>query len=172
MTVKDHSEGAARDIGAARCHVLTVSDTRRPETDESGRIAAEILEAAGHKVEKRRIVPNDASKIILAVKASVIEGADLVLALGGTGVSRRDVTVEAVRSLIQKELPGFGELFRALSVKEIGTAAILSRATLGATAERSIVAATPGSPAAVRLALNEILVPQLKHLLREVRKDP
>ena len=85
-------------------------------------------------------------------------------------MSRRDVTVEAVRSLIEKELPGFGELFRALSVKEIGTAAILSRAMLGTTSDRKIVAVTPGSPAAVQLALKEILIPQLKHLLRELRK--
>ena len=170
MTVKDHSESSAREIGAARCHVITVSDSRKPDTDESGHVAAGLLEAAGHKVVKRRIVENDQSKIVLAVKASIVEGADLVLALGGTGVSRRDVTVEAVRQVVEKELPGFGELFRTLSLKEIGTAAILSRATLGTTPERSLVAVTPGSPSAVRLALKEILIPQLKHLLREVRK--
>ena len=170
MAVKDHSESAARDIGAARCHVLTISDSRKPSTDESGDAASKLLEAAGHTVAKRRIVENDFSKIVVAVKASIVEGADLVLAVGGTGVSSRDVTVEAARSVIEKELPGFGELFRALSVKEIGTAAILSRATLGTTRERSLVAVTPGSPAAVRLALHEILIPQLKHVLREVRK--
>ena len=172
MGAQDHAESARREVGAVRCHLLTVSDSRKPETDESGKVAAELLEAAGHKVEKRRIVENDFSKIGLAVKASIVEGADLVIALGGTGISKRDVTVEAVRELLDKELPGFGELFRSLSVKEIGTAAILSRATLGATAEGRLVAVTPGSPAAVRLALKEILIPQLKHLLRELRKTP
>ena len=115
---------------------------------------------------------NNHADIVVAVHAAIGAGADVVLALGGTGISKRDVTVEAIRSLVEKELPGFGELFRALSVKEIGTAAILSRATLGATSEGKLLAVTPGSPAAVQLALKEILVPQLKHLLREVRKTP
>jgi len=170
MGVRDHSEDAARDIGAARCHILTVSDSRTAKTDESGDVAAGLLEKAGHKVVKRDIVENDLSKIVIAIKYA-LDGADLVLALGGTGVSRRDVTVEAVRGVVEKELPGFGELFRVLSVKEIGTAAILSRALLGTTGGK-IVAVTPGSPGAVRLALQEILVPQLKHLLRELRKHP
>jgi molybdenum cofactor biosynthesis protein B len=171
MGAQDHSENARREVGAVRCVLLTVSDSRRPETDESGRIAADLLEAAGHEVANRIIVENDLSKIVLAVK-DALEGADLVIALGGTGISKRDVTVEAIRGLLDKELPGFGELFRALSVKEIGTAAILSRATLGATAGGKLLAVTPGSPAAVRLVLNEILIPQLKHLMRELRKTP
>ncbi len=171
MGVKDHSESAARDVGAARCHVLTVSDTRKPESDESGRAAAGLLEAAGHVVAERKIVPNEKAAIADAVRAAIAAGADLVLALGGTGISKRDVTVEAIREFTAKDLPGFGELFRALSVKEIGTAAILSRAALGATADGKLVAATPGSPAAVHFALREILVPQLKHLLRELRKS-
>jgi molybdenum cofactor biosynthesis protein B len=171
MGAQDHAEDARREVGAVRCRLLTVSDSRRPETDESGRIAADLLEAAGHQVVNRIIVENDLSKIVLAVK-DALEGADLVIALGGTGISKRDVTVEAIRGLLDKELPGFGELFRALSVKEIGTAAILSRATLGATAGGKLLAVTPGSPAAVRLVLNEILIPQLKHLMRELRKTP
>jgi molybdenum cofactor biosynthesis protein B len=171
MGAQDHAENARREVGAVRCCLLTVSDSRRPETDESGRIAADLLEAAGHEVVNRIIVENDLSKIVLAVK-DALEGADLVIALGGTGISKRDVTVEAIRGLLDKELPGFGELFRALSVKEIGTAAILSRATLGATAGGKLLAVTPGSPAAVRLVLNEILIPQLKHLMRELRKTP
>ena len=170
MGAKDHVESAGRDATAARCHILTVSDTRKPETDESGRAAAGLLEAGGHVVAGRRIVPNETAAIQDAARSALGEGADLVLALGGTGISARDVTVDALRGFIAKELPGFGELFRALSAKEIGAATILSRATLGATAEGCLVAATPGSPAAVHLALREILVPQLKHLLRELRK--
>ena len=170
MGVKDHSESAGRDVSAVRCYVLTVSDSRTQKTDESGDIASRLLEAAGHVVAKRGIVANDFPMIVSAVRTAIDEGADLILALGGTGVSRRDVTVEAVRSQIDKELPGFGEVFRALSVEEIGTAAILSRATLGTTSKGNVVAVTPGSPAAVHLALEKILIPELKHLLREVRK--
>jgi molybdenum cofactor biosynthesis protein B len=170
MGVKEHSDSADREIGAARCHILTVSDTRKAETDESGRAAAGLLEAGGHVVADRRIVPNDRRAVADAVRAAIAAGADLVLALGGTGVSRRDVTVDALRDFVDKELPGFGELFRALSAKEIGSATILSRAMLGATADGRLVAATPGSPAAVHIALRDVLVPQLKHLLRELRK--
>jgi molybdopterin adenylyltransferase len=172
MGVIDHTQNAGREIGSARCHILTVSDSRSEKTDESGRTAAELLEAAGHVVSGRGIVPNDRLRIVESVQSAMSTGADLVLALGGTGISKRDVTVEAVRGLIEKELPGFGEVFRAMSVKEIGMAAILSRATLGATADGKLVAVTPGSPAAVQLALKEILIPQLKHLLREARKTP
>src|SRR6266850_5710888 len=162
MGVQDHSESADREIGPARCFILTVSDTRKPETDESGTAAAGLLSEAGHVVAERWIVPNDRAAISDAARAAVAAGADLVLTLGGTGVSRRDVTVEALRGLVDKDLPGFGEMFRALSAKEFGAAAILSRATLGATSDGRLIAATPGSPAAVRLALREILVPQLK----------
>src|SRR5262245_40491787 len=134
MGAKDHSESADREGAAARCHVLTVSDTRTAETDESGRAAAGLLTGAGHVVADRRIVPNDRAAISEAVQAAMDRGADLVLALGGTGISRRDVTVDAIRPFIDKELPGFGEMFRALSAREIGMATILSRALLGATA--------------------------------------
>jgi molybdenum cofactor biosynthesis protein B len=170
MGAQDHAETAGRDSTVARCHVLTVSDTRKPDSDESGRAAASLLEGGGHLVAGRRIVPNDVAAIQEAVRAAFAAGADLVLALGGTGISRRDVTVDALQGFIHKELPGFGELFRSLSAKEIGPATILSRATLGATPDGRLVAATPGSPAAVHLALREILVPQIKHLLRELRK--
>ncbi|HEY3225853.1 MAG TPA: molybdenum cofactor biosynthesis protein B [Planctomycetota bacterium] len=170
MGAKDHADRAEKEITSARCVVLTVSDTRTVETDESGRKAADILAAAGHTVADRRIVPNDRAAIADAVRAALAAGVDLVVAVGGTGVSRRDVTVEAIRGLLEKELPGFGEMFRMMTAKEIGTAAILTRATLGATSDGKLVVATPGSTAGVRLALEDILVPQLKHLLWELRK--
>jgi molybdenum cofactor biosynthesis protein B len=170
MGVKDHSESADREVTAASCHVLTVSDSRTAENDESGKAAAGLLAGAGHAVADRRIVPNDRAAISEAVQSALGRGADLVLALGGTGISKRDVTVDAIRPFIEKELPGFGEMFRALSAREIGMATILSRAVLGATADGKLVAVTPGSTSGVTLALKEILVPQLKHLLRELRK--
>jgi molybdenum cofactor biosynthesis protein B len=170
MSLQEHSERAGREVGAARCHILTVSDTRQADNDDSGRAAAGLIEAGGHEVADRRIVPNDKGAIVEAARAAIAGGADLVLALGGTGISKRDVTVEALRELMTRELPGFGELFRSLSAREIGSATILSRATLGVTAEGRLVAATPGSPAAVHIALRDVLVPQLRHLLREIRK--
>ncbi len=170
MGAKDHREQAGRE-DPARCAILTVTDTKTRETDRSGRLAFEILQKFGHSVVLHEIVPNERKKIADAAERALKE-AELLLTVGGTGASRRDGTVEALRPLIDKELPGFGELFRALSAREIGTAAILSRALLGVTAEGRVVAALPGSEGAVRLALEEILVNELKHLLWELRRYP
>lgn len=169
MGVEEHRREAETASGA-RCAVLTVSDSRTVETDESGRVALEILAKYGHEAVEHRIVSNDASEIRGAMKEA-LRRADLVAALGGTGPGPRDVTVEAARSLVEKELPGFGEMFRARSEQEIGTAVILTRAVLGVTPEGKIVVCTPGSPSAVRLALEGILMEELKHLLREVRRS-
>lgn len=166
MGAHDHKEKAKKEA-VARCAVLTVSDTKTAETDVSGRVAAELLAGAGHEVALRAVVPN------AAVSTSVtqaLEGHDLVLTVGGTGPSRKDASVEAVRPHVEKELPGFGELFRAMSLKEIGTATILSRALLGVTAAGKVVVCLPGSEGAVRLALRDILLPELKHLLWELRR--
>lgn len=162
MAAKDHrkSSGAA----PVRCAIVVVSDSRTEKTDTSGRRAEAILRRGGHEVVSRRLVPNDPARIRRALDAK----ADCVLTIGGTGPSRRDVTIETVRPLLAKELPGFGELFRARSVREIGTAAILTRALLGVTARGTVVACTPGSENAVRLALEKILVPELRHLVWDV----
>ena len=168
MGAKDHREDAAKE-GSARCAILTVTDTKTRETDTSGRAASEIFLKFGHSVVFHEIIPNDGKKIAeAAVRA--LQGADLALTIGGTGAGRKDISVESVRPLIEKELPGFGELFRALSAKEIGTAAMLSRATLGVTAEGKILLSLPGSENAVRLGLEGILMNELKHLLRELRR--
>lgn len=168
MGAKDHRERADKEA-PVRCAILTVSDSKTPETDTSGRKAFEILRKFGHTVVAHELVANDRKKIADAAERAFKE-ADLVVTIGGTGASRKDVTVEALRPLLQKELPGFGEMFRALSVKEIGTAAMMSRALLGVTEEGNVVAALPGSEAAVRLALEEILMNELKHLAWEVRR--
>lgn len=166
MGAHDHKEKAAREA-VARCAVLTVTDTKTAETDVSGRAAEELLRGAGHDVPLRAIVPN--AQVAMALEQALREH-DLVLTVGGTGPSRRDGSVEAARPFVEKELPGFGEMFRALSVKEIGTAAILSRALLGTTSQGKILACLPGSEGAVRLALRDILLPELKHLLWELRR--
>jgi molybdopterin adenylyltransferase len=169
MGVKDHREHS-ETIPGAKCAVFTVSDTRTPETDESGKLALEILMKFGHTVIEQRIVPNDRRQIDHAIGGALKNDADVVVTLGGTGVSKRDVSIEAARGHIDRELPGFGELFRSMSAAEIGTAAILSRALLGVTDKGRVVVCVPGSPAAGRLALERILMNELKHLLGELRK--
>jgi molybdenum cofactor biosynthesis protein B len=166
MGAHDHKKNAERDALVARCAVLTVSDTKTAETDTSGRAAEELLRGAGHDVQ-RSLVPN--AGVAGAVEAALRDH-DLVLTVGGTGPSKRDRSVEAVRPFLEKELPGFGELFRALSAKEIGTAAVLSRALLGTTSQGRVACCLPGSEGAVRLALKDILLPELRHLLWELRR--
>jgi molybdenum cofactor biosynthesis protein B len=165
MGAKDHKE-KAETAGPARCVVVTVSDSKTRDTDESGKLALEILAKFGHTVLEHRIVPNKPKAIAKALQGD----ADLIVTIGGTGISRKDMTVEVVREHLEKELPGFGELFRELSRKEIGTAAIMSRAILGVAGKARLIVCTPGSPNAVRVALEGILMNELKHLLWELRR--
>jgi molybdopterin adenylyltransferase len=166
MGAHDHKKQAERDTLVARCAVIVVSDTKTSTSDTSGPAAEALLREAGHDV-RRSLVPN--AGVAEAVEAALREH-DVVLTIGGTGPSRRDRSVEAVRPLVEKELPGFGELFRALSAKEIGTAAMLSRALLGTTSQGRVVCCLPGSEGAVRLALKELLLPELRHLVWELRR--
>ena len=152
------------------CLVLTVSDTRTTDDDTSGRLCAERLEGAGHRAVERAIVRDERE----AIRAAVLRGIarpdiDAVIATGGTGVSSRDSTPEAIEPLLDKALLGFGELFRALSFQEIGPAALLSRALAG-TAQRTAVFVVPGSSAAVRLALDRLILPELAHLVGQLRR--
>jgi len=141
--------------------VLTVSDTRTPETDKSGGAIADSLIAAGHVVCKRRIVPDSLDEIRKTLAEWTADpGVDVVIATGGTGITGRDVTPEAMAPLVTKAIPGFGELFRYLSYADIGTATIQSRAE-GALCGTTLVFLLPGSTGAVRLALSKILIPQL-----------
>jgi len=170
MGTKDHRESASKE-GSARCAILTVTDTKTRETDTSGKAAFEIFQKFGHSVVSHEIIPNEKKKITSAAEHA-LKQADLLVTIGGTGASRKDISVESVRPLIEKELPGFGEMFRSMSVKEIGTAAMMSRAVLGVTAEGKIVVSLPGSENAVRLGLEGILMNELKHLLWELRRYP
>ena len=154
----------------ARVAIITASDTRTLADDRSGATIAERLEAAGHTVAERRIVPDDADRIREeALDFLRVEGVDGVLVTGGTGISWRDTTHEAVGGLLDARLDGFGELFRMLSYDEIGSAAMLSRA-IGGIASGRFVFAMPGSTAAVRLAMDRLILPELGHLLAELRK--
>jgi molybdenum cofactor biosynthesis protein B len=169
MGAKEHKEAASKDDMVARVAILTVTDSRTRETDTSGRAAFEIFRKFGHTVVLHEIVANNKKKVA-ATAITALRDADLVLTIGGTGISHKDVSVDAVLPLIKKEMPGFGELFRAFSIKDIGTAAILSRVVMGVTEKRGIVVALPGSENAVRLGLEALLMPELKHILWELRR--
>jgi molybdenum cofactor biosynthesis protein B len=149
--------------------VLTTSDTRTPRTDESGRVARRALEKHGHTFAGAALVPNVEARIRAAIRL-LLKTADLVVVTGGTGAGPRDVSIAAAERLFDRHLPGFGELFRALSWKEIGSAAMLSRATLGLVKGRA-VCVTPGSPSAVKLALTKLIGPELSHLLHQARTN-
>jgi molybdenum cofactor biosynthesis protein B len=150
--------------------VITVSDTRNLETDAGGRLVVELLEAAGHPVVLREIVPDEPAEIEGVLRGVLArDGVGAVLLTGGTGIAPRDLTPEAVAPHLERTIPGFGELFRQLSFEEIGPAAMLSRALAGVAAGR-VVFVLPGSRAALRLALERLILPELGHLAGEARK--
>lgn len=164
----EHHRHRYQDL-RARVAVLTVSSSKTEAADASGRLARRLLEGAGHAVEDHRIVRDDRRAIASAVRGWV-RRVDAVVTTGGTGVTRDDVTVEAVRPLFERELPGFGELFRALSREEVGSAALLSRATAGIV-KTTAVFCLPGSPGGVRLGLERLILPELGHLVGLLRRE-
>ncbi len=152
------------------CAVVTVSDTRTEATDSGGQAVVDYLVQAGHRVIDRRIVrdePDEMRHLLLAYRDR--SDIDAVLLTGGTGVTSRDQTPETVAGLLTKTLSGYGELFRMLSYQEIGAAAMLSRA-VGGLLGRTVILTMPGSPAAVHLAMQKLILPELPHLVREARR--
>ena len=161
---------AERQFLPVNIAVLTVSDTRSLTDDKSGDTLVHRIEGAGHVVAAREIVKDDQAAIVAQLRKWIAdENIDVVLATGGTGVTGRDVTPEAFMSVYEKEIPGFGELFRMLSFQEVGGAAMLSRAQMGIARGR-IVVSMPGSPNACRLALEKLVLPELGHLVRELSR--
>jgi molybdopterin adenylyltransferase len=153
---------------SVRCFVLTVSDSRTEATDTSGDTIIEALRSAGHEVAGRRVVRDDPD-LVRQVVTSEAPAVDVVITTGGTGITSRDSTYEAITGILDKRLEGFGELFRMLSYEEIGSAAMLSRACAG-TVGRTAVFSLPGSPHAVRLAMEKLIVPEIGHVVRELRR--
>ena len=165
-----HKEHKAHGPASVACFVLTVSDTRTAETDTSGRAIRELLEAAGHRVSGHAIVRDEPSQVREIVLAQCANGAtQAIITTGGTGITSRDGTYEAVNGLLEKRLDGFGELFRMLSYEEIGSAAMMSRATAGSTSGKAVFV-LPGSENAVRLAMTRLIVPELGHVVQQVTK--
>src|SRR6476660_8500916 len=167
MGHQEHEQRAQAEVTPSiRCGLITISDTRTPETDTSGAAIRTLLEAAGHSVIRYQLVKDEPDQIATLVRELADSGCQVILTNGGTGIARRDSTFEAIDALIEKRLPGFGELFRMLSYAEIGAAAMLSRATAG-TIGGTLVFCMPGSTNAVRLAMEQLIIPQLPHLIWE-----
>lgn len=153
-----------------RCAVVTVSDTRTLETDRGGKLVADLLIAGGHGVTGREIVRDDPREIEPLVRRLADPAAvDAILITGGTGIAARDQTFETVSGLLDKTMPGYGELFRMLSYEDIGPAAMLSRA-VGGVINNVVLLTMPGSTAAVQLAMDKLIVPEIGHLVFEARK--
>jgi molybdopterin adenylyltransferase len=155
---------------SVRCAVITVSDTRTLETDRGGQLVVEMLTEAGHGITAREIVPDDPLQLRpLVDRLANPATADAILITGGTGIAARDQTFETISGLLTKPMPGYGELFRMLSYEDIGPAAMLSRA-VGGVANNVIVLTMPGSVAAVKLAMEKLILPEIGHLVYEARK--
>jgi molybdenum cofactor biosynthesis protein B len=170
MVARTDVEHKALAPTSVRCYIVTVSDTRTEETDTGGRAIADLLTAAGHTVVGRVIVQDDPALVRGAIERQLAAAeVQVVIATGGTGLTSRDCTFEAVESLLEKRLDGFGELFRMLSFEQIGAAAMMSRASAGLTAGK-IVASLPGSEAGVRLAMERLLLPELGHLVQQASR--
>ncbi len=165
-----HGRHRVEAPASVRLRILTVSDTRTLDSDESGRIIRELCEAAGHSIGDHRVVPDDPDRVREAIGAFLGRAdTQAVLVNGGTGISGRDRTYEAVAAMLEKRIDGFGELFRALSFDAIGPAAMLSRAVAG-TVSRRLVFCMPGSPAAVRLAMERLILPEIGHAVAEAAR--
>ncbi|MBI3072151.1 MAG: molybdenum cofactor biosynthesis protein MoaB [Deltaproteobacteria bacterium] len=166
MSHHDHKSKAPETV---RVGLLTVSDTRTTDNDEGGRSLREMCERRGHVVVAQRIVCDEATPIVAAVSEFVASRAEAVLVTGGTGLAPRDITIEAIAPLFEKRIDGFGELFRALSFRAIGSSAMLSRAAAGV--HRGVVVfVMPGSPAAVKLAMEDLVLPELAHAVSIARR--
>jgi molybdopterin adenylyltransferase len=168
MSYEQH-QSSAKSI-AARCAIISLSDTRTLETDTSGKRIADLLRDNGHDIVEHKVIPDDATGFKLVLHNLLTRpDVDTILTTGGTGISQRDQAITVVESAIESPLPGFGELFRMLSWHKIASGALLSRATAGI-AKKKPIFAMPGSTAAVELAMQKLILPELRHILHELRK--
>ena len=166
-TPREHKAQAPTSVG---CFVLTISDSKTPDTDTSGALIRELLTAAGHRVTGHAIVKDEPAQVTAVIRSGcAAPSVEVFILTGGTGITTRDSTFEAVEALLDKRLAGFGELFRMLSYQEIGAAAMLSRAQ-GGVVQGRVLFSLPGSPNACRLALEKLIIPELGHLIREVSR--
>jgi len=156
-------------ISTSRYEKYGDSDSPEEAEDLSGKVMKELLEAANHEVTFYRLIPDGKIQVIEAVFSALESSADIVITSGGTGLAPKDLTIESITPLFEKEIPGFGELFRYKSLEDIGTSVILTRASAGVIKGKAVFC-LPGSPNAVRLALSEIIIPEAGHIVRHVRE--
>jgi len=167
MSVEEHKSKAPKSVNLA---IITVSDTRTEVDDLSGRAIVDTMAKAGHRIVRRIIVKDEVEEIQKALRELIEDsGVQAVVMNGGTGIARRDVTLEAITPFQEKSIPGFGELFRALSYAEVGSAALMSRSSAFVT-EGKIVFCLPGSEMAVRLAVEKLIAPELGHMVWEAQR--
>ena len=167
MSYQEHKEKAPQKVS---CAVLTISDTRTEQDDESGKLITEKLSQNGHRVMFYSVLKNEADSIKRKIYELLRqEELQVIITSGGTGVSHRDITVDTISPILEKKLDGFGELFRFLSYQEIGTASILSRAIAGA-AGGKVILCLPGSLGAANLAMDKIILPEIGHMVREATR--
>ena len=157
----------ARERGPVRIALITVSDSRTPESDTNRQFLERVVRDSGHEVTAYRLIKDEPDQVAATLDELAATEAQILLWNGGTGISRRDTTYDALSRKLEKILPGFGEIFRMLSYEQVGAAAMLSRAVAG-TFHGKVVISTPGSPAAVRLAWEKLIAPELEHLAWEV----
>lgn len=169
MSADEHKSQAKAAHAQIAVAIITVSDTRTAETDSSGQLIRQLVEEAGHRVAHYRIVPDEPVEVAQALDDCADGSAQILLFNGGTGISQRDRTYDVLAARLQKVLPGFGEIFRMLSYEEIGSAAMMSRATAG-TYRGVVVVSMPGSRNAVELAMTKLIVPEMEHLAWEITR--
>ncbi|MCB0129969.1 MAG: molybdenum cofactor biosynthesis protein MoaB [Caldilineaceae bacterium] len=168
MSANDHRQQATQE-GQVPIAIVTVSDTRTPETDTSGQTIQRLARAAGHQIVGYRIVQDEPEQVQQALDDFAGGPAQLVIFNGGTGISRRDRTYDVISRALEKTLPGFGEIFRMLSYEQVGAAAMLSRATAGVYHD-TVIVSTPGSTKAVELAMEKLILPEIQHLAWELTR--
>jgi|ERR687896_949616 molybdenum cofactor biosynthesis protein B len=169
MSAEDHRRAAPDLLGFA---VVTVSDSRKPADDTSGDAIRDLISASGHRIVDSTLIPDDVAAIRAAVRRFLaLPEVDVVVTTGGTGFSPRDLTLEAVEPLLERSLDGFGEIFRMLSYQQVGAAAMLSRAAAGLIGAKAVFL-LPGSPKAVTLAMEKLILPEAGHLLGQARRGP
>jgi molybdopterin adenylyltransferase len=165
-----HVEHKSHAPASVACYVLTVSDSRTPDTDTGGRTIRELLEQAGHQVTGYGLVKDDPAQVAAHVRTQLADArTQVIITTGGTGITSRDGTYEAINGILDKRLDGFGELFRMLSFHDIGPSAMMSRAIAG-TAGRKAIFVLPGSPDAVTLAMTKLILPELGHIAQQLNR--
>ncbi|WP_406656242.1 molybdenum cofactor biosynthesis protein B [Methanolobus sp. ZRKC2] len=176
FTVKEHKKGSK---GPYIFYAITISTSRSEKygevtspqdaDDRSGQLMKEMIQKAGHELSGYTLVSDDKDSIVEAIKKAILSNADIIVTSGGTGLASKDVTIESVLPMFEKDIPGFGELFRYKSISQIGASVILTRASAGTIANKAVFC-LPGSPAAVELALGEIIIPEAGHIVKHVKQ--